>query len=54
MQESKTTLQTTLNPKTRVVHCSRDEYDVYIARPSVFGNQYTNGTKSDNIRDYEV
>lgn len=26
--------------KTRVVHCKRDKYDVYIGRPSLFGNPF--------------
>ncbi len=25
---------------TRVVHCKREPYDVYIGRPSVFGNPF--------------
>jgi hypothetical protein len=27
--------------KTRVVHCRRDRYDVYIGRPSVYGNPFS-------------
>jgi hypothetical protein len=26
---------------TRVVHCQKESYDVYIGRPSKFGNPYT-------------
>ena len=26
---------------TRVVHCQREEYDIYIGRPSEWGNPYT-------------
>jgi hypothetical protein len=26
---------------TRVVHCQREEYDVYIGRPSEWGNPFT-------------
>lgn len=26
---------------TRVVHCKRDIYDVYIGRPSIWGNPYS-------------
>lgn len=31
----------TLFPVTRVVHCRREEYDVYIGRPSRWGNQWS-------------
>jgi hypothetical protein len=27
--------------KTQVVHCGRDEYDVYIGRPSKWGNPFS-------------
>lgn len=27
--------------KTNIVHCKRDEYDVYIGRPSKFGNPFS-------------
>ena len=33
---------------TRVVHCQRDSYDVYIGRPSEWGNPFT------HIRDRET
>lgn len=26
---------------TRVVHCNKEEYDVYIGRPSLWGNPFT-------------
>lgn len=26
---------------TRVVHCRKSQYDVYIGRPSIWGNPYT-------------
>ena len=34
---------------TRVVHCKRDPYDVYIGRPSKYGNPYshTPGTSAE-------
>lgn len=28
---------------TRVVHCKREKYDVYIGRPSIWGNPFTIG-----------
>jgi hypothetical protein len=41
---------------TRVVHCKREPYDVYIGRPSVWGNPFPIGavgdTREDVIRKY--
>lgn len=33
---------------TKVVHCKKDPYDIYIGRPSKFGNPYSHkdGTKA--------
>ncbi len=39
--------------KTTAVHCKKDSYDVYIGRPSKWGNLFTEGTKAENIRDYK-
>lgn len=35
--------------KTRVVHCKRDPYDVYIGRPSKWGNPFSHrsGTRAE-------
>jgi len=30
-----------MNMKTSIVHCGRDEYDVYIGRPSIWGNPFS-------------
>jgi len=30
-----------MNNKSRVVHCKKDKYDVYIGRPSKFGNPFS-------------
>lgn len=30
-----------MNDPTTVVHCQRADYDVYIGRPSIWGNQWT-------------
>jgi hypothetical protein len=30
-----------MNTKTKVVHCKKEPYDVYIGRPSKWGNPYT-------------
>ena len=27
--------------KTRIVHCKKEKYDIYIGRPSKWGNPYT-------------
>lgn len=29
------------NQKTKVVHCKKEKYDVYIGRPSKWGNPFT-------------
>lgn len=34
-------------PKTRVVHCKREAYDVYIGRPGPWGNPFTIGKDGD-------
>ncbi len=49
---------------TKVVHCKKSEYDVYIGRPSMWGNPYSSkdgtlakyrvGSKSEAIQNYEV
>jgi hypothetical protein len=40
---------------TRVVHCRREAYDVYIGRPSKWGNPYEigkDGTREEVIEKY--
>lgn len=40
----------------RVVHCKRETYDVYIGRPSKWGNPFVlgkDGPRSEVIRKYE-
>lgn len=42
--------------KTRVVHCRRAPYDVYIGRPSPWGNPFEidrDGTRTEVIAKYE-
>lgn len=42
--------------KTVIVHCKRYEYDVYIGRPSKWGNPFRigiDGTRTEVIRKYE-
>ena len=39
-----------------VVHCKRDKFDVYIGRPSKWGNPYVigrDGDRAEVIRKYE-
>ena len=40
---------------TRVVHCKREPFDVYIGRPSKWGNPFTigkDGTREEVIKKY--
>ncbi len=40
---------------TRVVHCKKEPYDVYIGRPSKWGNPFTigrDGTREEVIAKY--
>lgn len=37
---------------TRVVHCKIEPYDVYIGRPSIFGNPYSH--KEGTLARYKV
>ncbi|HEY7413915.1 MAG TPA: DUF4326 domain-containing protein [Ktedonobacteraceae bacterium] len=42
--------------KTFVVHCRNDEYDVYIGRPSCWGNPFRmgqDGTRAEVIAKFE-
>jgi Domain of unknown function (DUF4326) len=41
--------------KTRVVHCKREQYDVYIGRPGKWGNPFTigkDGTRDEVLEKY--
>ena len=48
---------------TKVVHCKKSEYDVYIGRPSMWGNPFSSkdgtlakfkvGSTSEAIKEYE-
>jgi len=41
---------------TKVVHCKREKYDIYIGRPSKWGNPFTigkDGTRDQVIEKYE-
>ena len=43
-------------PKTRTVNCRREKYDVYIGRPSKWGNPFSigrDGTRQDVIEKYK-
>ena len=40
----------------KVVHCNKEDYDVYIGRPSKWGNPFTigkDGTRKEVIEKYE-
>lgn len=44
-------------PRTRVVHCRRERYDVYVGRPSIWGNAFVigrDGDRAEVIRKYEA
>lgn len=41
---------------TKVVHCKREKYDVYIGRPSKWGNPFSigkDGTREEVIKKYK-
>ncbi len=43
-------------PKGKVVHCKKDVYDVYIGRPSKWGNPFVigkDGTRQEVIKKYK-
>lgn len=49
------TSETVNRPKTQVVHCKKSKYDVYIGRPSDWGNPFVIGKDGDRnnvIRKY--
>lgn len=46
-----------VNRETRVVNCKKEPYDVYIGRPSKWGNPFkigTDGSREDVIRKYRT
>lgn len=41
--------------KRKIVHCKKHKYDVYVGRPSIFGNPFTigkNGNREEVIEKY--
>ncbi len=45
-----------IKQKTKVVHCKKSDYDVYIGRPSEFGNPFEigkDGTRYEVIEKYK-
>jgi hypothetical protein len=44
-------MQATKEDKTKVVHCKKSVYDVYIGRPSKWGNPFSHkeGTKAEFV-----
>ena len=48
--------QEELFPRTKVVHCKKEKYDVYIGRPSVWGNPFEigkDGSRKEVIEKYK-
>ena len=44
-------------PKTSVVHCKTSKYDVYIGRPSMWGNPFIlgrDGTRIEVVERYRI
>jgi hypothetical protein len=39
---------------TKVVHCNKEPYDVYIGRPSKWGNPYTHHTDKETLAEFIV
>lgn len=39
---------------TRVVHCKKEPYDVYIGRPSKWGNPFTHLSRADTLAEHHV
>ena len=42
---------------TKVVHCKKDGYDIYIGRPSKWGNPFSigkDGTREEVIQKYKI
>lgn len=43
-------------PKCRVVHCKKEKFDVYIGRPSIWGNPYivdVDGDRESCVQKYK-
>lgn len=39
---------------TKLVHCNKEKYDVYIGRPSKWGNPYTHIKDKDTLAEFVV
>lgn len=39
---------------TKVVHCQKEPYDVYIGRPSKWGNPYTHHANKETLAEFIV
>ena len=40
--------------KTQIVHCKKAAYDIYIGRPSIWGNPYTHVTLESTLAKFKV
>lgn len=46
-----------MRKQTKVVHCKKESYDVYIGRPSKWGNPFSigvDGTRDEVVSKYEA
>jgi hypothetical protein len=39
---------------TKIVHCNKEPYDVYIGRPSKWGNPYTHHADKETLAEFIV
>ena len=39
---------------TKVVHCNKESYDIYIGRPSKWGNPYTHHADKETLAEHIV
>ncbi len=42
---------------SKVVHCKKEKFDIYIGRPSIWGNPFTigrDGTREEVIAKYKI
>jgi len=42
-----------IQPNTRVVHCKREAYDIYIGRPSIWGNPFVLNSEGERAKVLE-
>lgn len=52
--EFESTLRITVSKPTKLVHCQQEKYDVYIGRPSKWGNPYTHIKTKNTLAKFIV